>query len=630
MCGFAGFVSSAARAGDAPDRVACLRAMGRQLSRRGPDDEQLLVDEHLALVFRRLSVVDCAGGRQPIPNEDGTLFVAVNGEIYNHADLRATLKGPHRFRTRSDSEVVLHLFEEQGPAALDGLIGMFAIAIWDTRAHRLFLARDRLGIKPLYISRLGGDLLFGSELKALLVHPACARTLNWHDCRETPGRLATFVSDIDCLPGGHYLTWSPDGGVATRCYWNLDEAMATPDTGRPAAHYVERFADLLEDSVTRRLMSDVPVGAFLSGGLDSATIVSVAASQGQALPCFTMLERSTWLCGDAQAAADIAALLKVPFYPVLYDHEALVAQLQLGLGDLEYFVWLMDRPTFTLEFLFKHELHRFAKTVIPDLKVILIGQGADEFAGGYSNSVYTPHADWNDYLARAVMPLWKAQRCLELGIPELLQPTLAPEAYGPAPEAPFRAEMAYRLRTLQTYNLWHEDRTSCGQGVEARVPFLDHRLVELLASVPGRLHAELFWDKELIRRAARRWLPEAFVRRRKVPFVYGPERGSTVDFMYRWITRAFPAFREKYLEGPDRLFEPGMLARILRYAGDHPERRERILETFVNCMGLSIFSRLCAEGSGQPPEGWRPPSSLRVCDVHEVPWSPGSQGTGAA
>ncbi len=451
--------------------------------------------------------------------------------------------------------MVLHLFEERGPAALDGLIGMFVIAIWDARAHRLFLARDRLGIKPLYICSQGRDLLFGSELKALLVHPACSRTFNWHDCREVPGRIPTFVSGVDCLPGGHYLTWSPTAGVATHCYWNLDEAMATPDTGLPAEHYVARFADLFEDSVSRRLMSDVPVGMFLSGGLDSAAIASVAARRGQALPCFAMIERSTWLCGDAQAAADIASLLGAPFYPVLYHHEALVPQLQLGLADLEYFVWLMDLPTFTLEFLFKHELHRFAKTAIPELKVILLGQGADEFAGGYSNSVYTPHAGWQDYLSRSVLPLWKAQRFLELGIPEQLQATIAPETYGPVPDAPFRAEMRYRMRTLQTYNLWHEDRTSCGQGVEARVPFLDHRVVELLASVPGRLHGELFWDKEIIRRAARRWLPEPFVRRRKVPFVYGPERASTVDFMHRWVTRVFPEFREKYLDGPDRLFE---------------------------------------------------------------------------
>jgi asparagine synthase (glutamine-hydrolysing) len=631
MCGFAGAASAAPCGQSHRERAEVLQAMGRQLSRRGPDDEQLLIEDHLGLVFRRLSIVDCAGGRQPIANEDGTISVAINGEIYNHQELRRTLRREHRFRTHSDAEVVVHLYEERGAEALDSLIGMFAIAIWDAVHQVLFLARDRLGIKPLYYSRQGSDLLFGSEVKALLAHPACSREFNWRDWTPDPGRLPTFVTGVDCLPAGHYLLWNSHGEIATHCYWNLDEAFATSDTGLPAEHYVERFADLFEDSVSLRLMADVPVGAFLSGGLDSAAMVAVAAQHGQVLPCFTILEKTTLLCGDAQAAADVTALVEAPFYSVLFDHQTLADELRLGLGELEYFIWLMDYPLFTLEFLFKHELHRFAKTVIPDIKVILIGQGADEFAGGYSNGVNKPHASWDDYLAKTVVPLWKAHRRSELGVPDSFASVLSNEAHGATPDTPFLEEMKLRLRTLQTFNLWHEDRTSAGQGIEARVPYLDHRLVELLASVPRRLQHELFWDKEIIRRAARRWLPEALVRRHKVPFIYAPNRASTVDFMYRWVATIFPAFREKYLEGPRRLFDGAVLAGLLRLADKQPERKEQAVRQLTQCMAIGIFGRMCEEGPGDFSGSWRPPSPLQRRHPAEAPWAierlPGAEVT---
>ncbi len=621
MCGFAGFAASAPAAGSLPERIASLHAMGAQLARRGPDDEQLLVDDYLGLVFRRLAIVDCEGGRQPIANEDGTLSVAVNGEIFNHEELRRALAADHVFRTRSDAEVVLHLFEDRGPDALGALIGLFAIAIWDSTRRRLFLARDRFGIKPLYYAPVGPDLLFGSEIKALLAHPACSRRFRWRDCSPEPGRLPTFVSGVDSLPGGHYLTWEPGRMTATRRYWNLDEAMAAPDEGLTADDYVERYADLFEESVRLRLMGEVPVGAFVSGGLDSAAMAAAAARQGQALPCFTIVERSSWQCGDAQAAADVASLVGAPFYPVLYDHRTLGDELRLGLEDLEYFVWLMELPAFSLEFLFKHELHRFAKTVIPDLKVILLGQGADEFAGGYSNSAARPHAGWDDYVTRSLTPAWKAERRHALGIAELFAPVVSRDVYEPLPAAPFHHEMRERLYTLQTFNLWHEDRTSAGQGIEARVPYLDHRLVELLAGIPPRLHEELFWDKQIVRRAARRWLPESLVARRKVPFVFAGDRSSTVDFLHRLVAAIFPEFREEYLQGPYRLFDEAMLVQFMRIADAQPGRREQAVRFLVTCMGISILERMCRKGPADFSATWRPPSPLRRCEPADAPWA---------
>ena len=620
MCGFAGFASPPPSEYSEQQRAEILRAMGRQLSLRGPDDEQLLITDPLGLVFRRLSIVDTEGGRQPIANEDSTVFVAINGEIYNHKDLRRTLRRDHVFRTESDCEIVVHLYEEHGIDALSSLFGKFAIALWDSVEHRLLLARDRLGIKPLYYSHQGQHLLFGSEVKALLAHPACSREFNWRDWGSDAHRHPTFVTGVDSLPAGHYLIWNEHGDVSRRSYWNLEELFAAPDTGLSAQHYVDRFADLFEDSISLRMMADVPIGAFLSGGLDSASMVAAAAKQGHQLPCFSILEKTTLLCGDAQAAADVAELADVPFYSVLFDHETLSEQLHLGIEEFEYFIWLMDYPLFTLEFLFKHELHRFAKTVVPDLKVILIGQGADEFAGGYSNSANRPHASWADYIDKSVLPAWKMGRRSALGVPDPFVPALSIEAYGPSPDAPFAEEMRLRLRTLQTFNLWHEDRTSAGQGIEARVPYLDHRIVELLASIPGRLHAELFWDKEIIRRAARRWLPEPLTRRRKIPFVYAPNRASTVDFMYRWVAAVFPAFREKYLEGPRRLLDGSVLAGLLRLAEGQPARREEAVRQLIQCMAIAVFSRMCVEGPRDFSTMWRPPSPLERRHPADAPW----------
>jgi asparagine synthase (glutamine-hydrolysing) len=621
MCGLAGYASIDRRTSQTQQRAAVLRSMGRQLSRRGPDDEQLLIDDHLDLVFRRLSILDCAGGRQPIANEDGTVFAVVNGEIFNHQELRRALRGHHDFRTKSDSEIVVHLYEEQGSDFLQSLAGMFALAIWDSPRKQLFLARDRFGIKPLYYSHCGADLLFGSEVKALLAHPACSRELEWRDWDPEPNRIPTYVRGVDALPAAHSLTWNIRGGPVLRRYWSLEPAFLTEDAHLSARDYIDRFADLFEDSIAGVLMSDVPVGAFLSGGLDSAAMVGVAAKHNHPLPCFTILEKTTVDCGDAQAAADLASHLQVPFYPVLFDQASLTDHLRLGLDDLEYFIWLMDCPLFTLEFLFKHELHRFAKTVIPDVKVMLIGQGADEFAGGYSNGVNKPHAGWDDYVAKSVLPLWKARRRHELGVSRHLAPALSDGVLAPLPREPFKAEMDWRLRTLQMFNLWHEDRTSSGQGIEARVPFLDHRLVELLASIPGRLHAELFWDKQIIRSAARRWLPERFVTRRKLPFVYGSNRASTVDLQYRWVTSIFPSFRDKYLEGPHRLFNEPVLSQILRSAAQEGDKRETAVRLLLECMAISIFNDICRSGPGDFSTKWRPPSPLRSCDPAMAPWT---------
>jgi len=594
MCGFAGFVQFGDQGISRSQRSRELLSMGNQLMRRGPDDEQFWLDDALAFVFRRLAIVDIEGGQQPIWNETGTIFVAVNGEIYNHLELRTELRDAHTFRTHSDAEIVLHLYEERGAEALQLLNGMFAIALWDTQRQQLFLVRDRLGIKPLYYSQVDGQLLFASELKALITHPACPNQPNWQDLK-VPTPRSSYVKGVHLLPAGHYLQYDQTTQMANPvCYWSIEQHFVTDSqaTGFTAEDYVIRYGELLLDSVQKRMMSDVPVGAFLSGGLDSSTIVAIAAHQQANLHCFTVVEPCTILTGDVPAAHDLAQLLQVPFYPVLFETHQLIQQLNFTLSQFEYFVWMMDAPRFSLEWFFKHELHRYAKTIDPNLKVMLLGQGADEFAGGYSKLVRQGSVDWQTYLD----DLWTTE------LSSFFASRRLPEAWQtwlPSPDSTnsvdkFHGEMLHRVMELQFHNLWHEDRTAASQGIESRVPFLDHRLVELLASIPPCYHAELFWDKAIIRRVAQSWLPERLTQREKVGFFYSANDLSSVhQLLYQFLLRVFPDFVDKYLNNRNSLFSKSRMVELFQQSNLDGDNRIQVMQKLINCMAMTIFDQLC-------------------------------------
>ncbi|MGK7877172.1 MAG: asparagine synthase (glutamine-hydrolyzing) [Xenococcaceae cyanobacterium] len=596
MCGFAGFIDFQHSQYQRPERLHLLTAMGKQLSRRGPDDEQIFDDGLLSFVFRRLSIVDVAGGRQPIWNEDGTIFVAVNGEIYNHQELRSELRQQHQFRTRSDTEIVLHLFEERGPEALHSLNGMFAIAIWDTQNKRLFLARDRLGIKPLYYCQVGSQLLFGSELKALLVHPDCPNKPRWHDLVTFTPR-STYVKGVNSLPGGHYLTFDAAQGISTRCYWSIDKYFVTdlPEDRRKPEDYISDYGELFADSVKKRLMSDVPVGAFLSGGIDSSVIVAAASESIKDLHCFHVLEKSTFSTGDTEQARDLAQFLQLPFHPVFFNSDKLIEQLDFSLSNFEYFIWILDSPRFDLEFFFKHELHRYAKTIIPDLKVILIGQGSDEFAGGYSNPFDASVDNWNTFVSCFDKDIAFELLSIRMHLPEYF-PRLSSSS-NPSEDKSINLSSYHKfillyIVALQEFNLWHEDRTASSQGVESRVPFLDHRLVEFLASIPPKYHRELFWDKKIIRQMAIRWLPERFLSRPKVSFFISKDLSPIYKLMREFLLKIFPEFREKYLESSDTIFSKSRLIELFNQAAYHDNNVEA-MQKLLNCMAMAVFENLC-------------------------------------
>src|SRR3954468_20438165 len=286
MCGIAGFV---ARDGLAPDATARALAMRDVLAHRGPDEAGLHLDAFAALAHRRLSIVDLSTGQQPLANETGTVWVAFNGEVYNHRDARRELEAAgHRYRTQSDTETLVHAYEQWGDECVHRFRGMFAFAIWDAPRKRLLLVRDRLGIKPLYWARTGGTLLFGSEIKAILASDLIEPQPNYAvlpevlSTRYTSGSDTLFKGVYKLLPG-HLLVFER-GTIGTRQYWDLPrrsaDSVALPDrSASPSGerNVVARFRELLEESVRLRLMSDVPLGMFLSGGVDSSAIAALMA-----------------------------------------------------------------------------------------------------------------------------------------------------------------------------------------------------------------------------------------------------------------------------------------------------------------------------------------------------------------
>jgi len=620
MCGFAGFFGFKNSYPEKSGRLNLLHQMALPISRRGPDDEQLYDDGVLSFAFRRLSIVDVQNGQQPIWNEDESLFVSINGEIYNHRELKKCLKGEHRFRTNSDSEIVLHLYEEMGPKCLDLLIGMFAIVIWDKNKQELFIARDRLGIKPLYFCQLKEGFIFGSELKALLPFPLCPREVDWKTFRLglsgigqlQDNNVSTFIKGINFLPGGSYAIYNKAQGLVEKRYWDIESYYSkTGDKILSSQSYVDEYARLIEDSVNKRLMSDVPIGSFLSGGLDSALVTAIAARKNKDIHCFHAMEQTTLLCGDSAAARQLASLNGVPFHSVLFDSKKFIKDINFSLNTFEYLIWVMDSPHFDFEILLKHELHRYAKTKIPDLKVMLLGQGSDEFAGGYSNTNGLTK-NWDTFasvgLKNEALWEWFESNEIPLGMRSLLSKDTLLGAN--TPRSNFQKMVHGRVKLLQGYNLWHEDRTSSAQGVESRVPFLDHRLVEFLVSIPSELHQELFWDKTIVRRAAENWIPKELANRPKIGFYQTRNQTSIWDLKRDLITCIFPEFSDKYLKQSSSVFSGTAIEEIFNATQVMDSTSWQSIDALITYMGMACFIEICKSQNHNYLSTLTPPSPL--------------------
>ncbi len=630
MCAIAGFVHLDGRPLRAGVDDPWLGAMGEAMHDRGPDDTQLMTWQNVGFVFKRLSIVDVAGGRQPITTADGRVSAMVNGEIYNHREIRATLAGRHALRTQSDSEVVPYLYLDHELRMFEAVNGIFAVALLDRQQRRLILGRDRAGVKPLfhYRSPDGKLLVFASELKGLFAHPDVPRRLDWrsaiaewslHD--GAPRELPSGFEGIDRIPAATMLDVSlADGRCRTERYWQLPAPHRDAPV-HPASHYADRYGELLADSVRLQLMSDVPYGVFLSGGVDSATVAALAARAGP-LPTFSVLSRSTIGSGDAEAAHDVAAALGLPNHPVHLDER----NLALRPEDWRSILWSCEYFMSGPEQLFKYYLHAFARQRYPALKVILLGQGSDEFNGGYiSHALRNRRAwergDWqrlDDTLrAGAAEHAARVAGFSDLDVHLMLSGVIdgAPMAGSATAARAANTWQRYtgRWRKNLDVHLWHEDRTAAAHGIESRVPFLDHRLLECLATIPEQHHAELFVDKQILRRVAARLLPASLANRPKGNFFYGRQQHHAFNMMYSLFARNHGELIDQAIAGSRRTggpLDPDRFRAYFRDVGAY--RTVGQMTRLCELANMGILADLAASASTSIRRSQLP--------VHDVDW----------
>lgn len=575
MCGIVGLYnfggSTEASARDR-DRSLVLE-MRDAIKHRGPDDGGLWQSEdgRVVLGHRRLSIVDLSpAGHQPMSNEDGTVWITFNGEIYNHAELRESLRldDRHKFRSRSDTEVIVHLYEERQAAVVEALDGMFAFGVWDAGRRRLVLARDRMGKKPVYYTVAGGRLLFASEIKALLGHPDVARRLDLVALNEyltfsNVPEPKTLFEGIRKLPAGHTLVCDHSGNLTVSRYWSpLDGPPWTPPASRAEA--AERVRGLVKQAVKKRLMADVPVGAFLSGGVDSSTNVALM-SQLVSTPLQTFTVEFTGF-GPAENFHDVPYARQVAARFGCNHTEVQVTAAE-ALAYVPEMVQNQDEPLGDPACLPMHFVSRAAHQA--GIKVVLVGEGSDEVFCGYPDFpklLQTYNGRWSqlrrmpqfvrravkrgaelagapsgrvDVLRRAAEdePLYlgldvvffdweKAELYTPEGkraMPRKAADTISAyyrEIHERRPDADFSQQMSYiELRNrLPELLLMRVDKFSMAHSLEARAPFLDHQLATYALSLPARMKMDGERTKAVLKDAARDWLPEDVIERQKQGF----------------------------------------------------------------------------------------------------------------
>jgi asparagine synthase (glutamine-hydrolysing) len=541
--------------------------MSSVLHHRGPDDEGYFSSGPVAMGFRRLSIVDVTGGHQPMANEDGTVWIVFNGEIYNDPDLRPLLEQRgHCYATRSDTETILHLYEEYGEDCVHHLRGMFAFAIWDMRAQKLFCARDRLGIKPFYYALAGDRFAFASEIKALFELSGFQPRLNRRVLPEffALGYLSsgeTMFEDVFKLPPGHRLSVDLSreaAGPEISQYWDLE---VSSNCELAEADYVAQFSELFTETVRIHLRSDVPLGVFLSGGLDSSSIAAVVANlRDEPIQTFSVGY-------DEDQYSELAAARQVAEHVGTEHHEITLGP-QEFMESLPQMIWHEDEP---IVWPSSVALGCVARLAGERVKVVLTGEGADEILAGYLKyratlwNLQLGPAYWKfvpQSLQQAVrqaltsefLPDWLQRKLRHsfLYYPEtfekiyfdnfysvfsheqqaqMLSPELREEMREISPYAnsmhfvsPTRStdllnQLLYLdIKTYLVELLMKQDQMSMAASIESRVPFLDHKLVEFTAAVPSRHKIKGFSGKWLLRQAMQGQLPEAILHGHKKGF----------------------------------------------------------------------------------------------------------------
>jgi asparagine synthase (glutamine-hydrolysing) len=562
MCGIAGIVQLG---DDRPADAAALQQMCRTLVHRGPDDEGFFVDGAVGLGMRRLSIIDLKTGHQPIANEDGSLRLVYNGEIYNHLALREELlhRG-HVFRTQCDTETIVHAYEEYGRDCVRRLRGMFAFALWDARHGRLFAARDRLGIKPFYYRHTESSFLFGSEVKAILAHPSVRAEFNRGVLPEylAFGYLSgpdTFFAGIHKLLPGHTLEMDDTGALRIQPYWDLVPSGDEPP--RPESYYVQGYRDRIEQAVGSHLMSDVPLGVFLSGGVDSSAVAALA----------TKIRRTPVETLSVGYAEDIYS--ELPYARQVAEHiNSVHHEIRVSRQDffdaLPHLIWHEDEPIVWPSSVALYFVARLARERVT---VVLTGEGADETLAGYTRYAFTLKNATLDRAYRGVTPrpLRNAIRrfisespALSASLRRKLEHTflardgeswpsfyfdnffsafsareqsqflagdhadgLGKAAYGHVLDYWERSAGSLLQRLLytdiKTYLvelLMKQDSMSMAASIESRVPFLDHELVEFATGIPTALQVNGLSGKRVLKKAVEDLLPHSILYRPKLGF----------------------------------------------------------------------------------------------------------------
>ncbi len=570
MCGIAGLLSL----GDKPVFEEEVQAMCDAMVHRGPDDAGYYSADGVVLGMRRLSIIDLASGHQPVHNEDGTVWVVFNGEIYNFKSLRASLERQgHRFYTGTDTEVIVHLYEQYGDRCVERMRGMFAFAVWDARRKNLFVARDRLGIKPLFYTIVDGRFAFGSELKVLLQLPEVERRLNWGSVNHLLSSMCTpssesIVEGVHKLKPGHVLTASARDGVRVREYWDV---IFDPDYGKPEGYFIERLRDLLEQSVKLRLIADVPLGAFLSGGVDSSAVVATMARVGSG-------QMKTFSIGFAEQEYNELEYARQIARKFETDHHELVLEPNV-LDVIDDLAWYLDEPFGDSSAI---PTYMVSKLASEHVTVVLSGDGGDELFAGYDRylverrerkmaGIPAPLRQAAGLVGRSMREGMKGRnflRHLAINGPDryfdanmlfrdfekatLFEPDVYREIQNMDSRAGWRGFLAngrmHWLSALQYLDiknylpndiLTKVDRMSMAHSIEARVPLLDHKFVEFAATIPPELKLKGVTTKYIFKKAMEGSLPQ--------DILYRPKRGFAVP-LSRWFRgRLSPFMRDLLL-----------------------------------------------------------------------------------
>lgn len=587
MCGIAGKYSFSSSSRISVDSIHKMIGI---INYRGPDESGIYVDDSIGLGHARLSIIDLAGGVQPIHNEDSTLWIVYNGEIFNYPELKADLeKKGHRFYTTTDTEVLLHLYEEKGTACLNELNGQFAFAIWDSGKKELLLARDRVGIRPLFYSMQNETCFFASEIKAIFANQEISREIDASALDEVftfwttlPGR--TVFKNIHELPPGHYLKIK-NNNIKVQKYWEIPFYSSEDQFDWSANQYIERIQELLTDAIRIRLRADVPVGCYLSGGLDSSGVTSLVVKNfdNNVRTFGIRFEEKAFDEGEHQN-------LMVSYLQT--DHSEMIATNQLIGASLPQVLWHCEKPLLRTG---PVPLYLLSDTVHQNkYKVVLTGEGADEVFGGYNIFreakvrnfwAKQPDSKWRGMLVGKLYPyifknsrLWKMQQAFfASGLDRYDDPffshlirwqntskiktffaddvhahatfsldsyngaltSMLPDAF-PNWDCLSKAQFLEMSLFLSNYLLSSQgDRVAMAHSVEIRLPYLDYRLIEFMGRVPSHLKIRGLNEKYLLKKAFQGSLPEAITNRPKHPyrapigqsFFYGNIADQTHDLL---------------------------------------------------------------------------------------------------